>query len=369
MGAGIGILTALLGIGGSIGGGAASDASARSAASRARRDARSSRDVITPEVNPLSNPLIASIVAQNLAALGVVDPTLILSSGPLGQVEERIRASGLTGQEQFGVFAAINDIREGLAAGTIDPSQPISDPTQHFALQFLSQFSPFGTDIFALFRAQEEFEQRQAPVLANLEAIREAGLERTGLVNEALLGLTRDVAEGSDLGAIREAERARLARELADRRDVALQRANAGGFNPGGDLEALQELETDADLVALERALGLVTGEQTAQANSLSLLLGLNPSNQASNLNLSSVLPSTGGSVGAGVIANQPSSSGVGTALSSGGNALALLGINQALRAAGSSSDVGSNAPAAGGSRFPASLGIDPASFPLLLGG
>lgn len=277
------ILGALIGAGGQIGGGLLSQEGQEDGRAELAKIRGSGLLVTNPVA--LQDPILAAVYAQALGQLGIVQPSLIENARPINQVVNQARASGRFSVSMLG--ARTRPFEEAIAL--IESGVSFDDPriarltsrNQGGWILLEGGFEAGPEGLRKLLEADREYLDQVGPIVQNLEAIRSAGLERTGLVNEALLSLTQQAAAGSDFDALREAERVRLQREIEDRRRSALSTANFGGFNPGRALEDISELETDADLVATERATSLALGEQGVLSNALALLNALNPANIA----------------------------------------------------------------------------------------
>jgi len=128
-----------------------------------------------------------------------------------------------------------------------------------------------------LFRAEREYQAQVAKQNEQFQDIAGLSAERRGLVERALTNMAR---QPLDLNSLRAAELTRLSRQLDERQTETLRAAATGGYNPGGALQKIEQLRSDADLDALTRAVGYLSG----QAQSISNLSALNPANRAQSL-------------------------------------------------------------------------------------
>lgn len=271
------ILAGLLGAGGSIAGGALSQPENDRAETAKIRGS----GILSTIPQLQQDPIAAILLATQLANLGVVQPSLLQNAGPLNQTINALRASGRFNVSQ--IFDIERKLREAFDLVQSGADIPNTKAMRRLFLEGGSRSfnlalneAGFGS-IEDLIAAEQDYQQQVAPILSNLESFQQAGLERSQLINDALLNLTQSAAAGSDLESLKAAERERLQREIVERRREALQQGNVGGFNPSGTLEALADQETDADLIALQRALALAQGELGVQNNTLALLTGLDP--------------------------------------------------------------------------------------------
>lgn len=312
------ILAAVLGAGSSVAGGLLSQPKGdRPETAKIRGSG-----ILSTTPQALQDPIIATLLANQLAGLGIVDPSLIQRASPVQQAINAARASGRFNASQLAdatanLRSALADLG-GVPTSPIDPSNPLEALGQFLGSENSSeslrtriqdriqskrargsrgfdrilQEAGYGS-LEELAQAEAVFQAQVAPIADLLSGVRERGLQRQGIVDEALLGLTTGAADLSDFDLLRDAEDRRLRRELEDRRQATLVRANFGGFNPGRELEALSNLETDLPIETTRRATELTSGRQGILRNALGLLLALDPRNVAPVQTLSASAPAT----------------------------------------------------------------------------
>lgn len=266
----VGVLGALLGAGGSVAGGILGS--------------KSSVDVGSAVDRPISYPLNAAATLQSLALLGgPLNLNTILQASPMNQVLNAGQARPVSrGSERKGrarLQRSVELFIQAREAGSTQTAREIlvpqrADPgmDQVFALGgFL------GLDDFM--EAEYQFRKNAPRILAEVEGVRDRNLQISKLSQEARIS-----ALGSaDVDELRNAEEARLLRDIELRRPELLAAANAGGFNPAGGLEQLERARSDSSLDALVRALGLAQGnlgvaQQAASLDPNLIGLGVAPS-------------------------------------------------------------------------------------------
>lgn len=214
------------------------------------------KQVLPQGFNPASLPLNALSTLDLLASLGLFSPESVLpQAGPLQQVVNQFRANVPA------TFRYPNGVKDFLAG------------KDSAGARLVARQGGFNS-VAEAHAAQAQFDQNIAPRLAELQQIATLSGSRQVDVERQL----REIAANPlSLTGIRDAELARLNRQLDERQTSALRSASTGGFNPGRQLEGIENLRSDADLDALTRAVSLLAG----QGQSIQNLNALNPANRA----------------------------------------------------------------------------------------
>lgn len=242
---------------------------------------------------PGADPLQTLLAVQSAAELGAVDPALLQRQSPVnqalavfaafpGQVKSRRRAINALGKARNFFFET----------GAL----PSEVPAKFGKARNLAR--RLGLNLDEIILAEAEFQERLPERMEQLQEIASRNAaEREAISNQLssiLRGLPQPTTEG--IRDLREQERARLLRQIDETRQDTLRTANLAGFNPGRALGDIAELEQEADLEALGRALNLLSGQTniaSSQATNLQNLLNI-PTAQATNIaSLRSGTPAT----------------------------------------------------------------------------
>lgn len=261
--------------------------------------------IFTGTGDPLTDPLLNALTFEVMLGLGNVNPQQIDSLLQQGSPLARAR-SQLFNQQPLSLSAA-NNLSEAYSALVSSPEfqQSGALPPSRFhggSGGFLQKNQPFiraasalGMSPEELALAEFEYQQSLPQARSELEAFAAQQAEQQALAESGVTGALQQLASPSlQFDALRAEERARLQREINDQADSArqdaLRQANLLNTNPGRELGDLEEsrlnLLQDADLGAIDRALGMISGLTTNEGNrlnALSTFLGL-PVSQASNL-------------------------------------------------------------------------------------
>lgn len=309
---------------------------------------------LPPTFNPQSNPLLAANTFDLLASQGFLNPSVLAQAGPLAQAREAWRAQPRQGVDAGQFSAATTNSLQGaflkfqrngrlptwLRAGSQDPR---AEGVRQIARNF-------GMSVEQLFAAETQYQQQVEQATGRFGEIASLSGDRRLEVERQLMEL---VGDGRlNVQDLREQELVRLNRDLDEQEDDLLRRSNQR-FNPGRGLEGINDARTDADLIALTRALGLLQGE----AQSANTLQSLNPGNRAQAFGPSVVGSSTPQVLPGGAVINQgqdPFGAAVAQAGNTLGSGISNLGILSLLnnQSPTINTGTGSTAPGTGGNIF-----------------
>lgn len=256
------------------------------------------RTSISGGFDPGSDPLLAAASLDALLPFGVVDPRILQQSSPLQQAIASFQRSQQGRQNVNKAIATVNQIVSRVIAGE-DYLQVLADVTkkskklrkrvkgftgsrddlvaefeQDKLLQKFLGHAGYGS-LQQLIDAETNFQQSLPGRLEGLDSVastlREAQvgamLDRANLISNL-----PDVS-ATGLENTRNAERDLLLSQLDDIQRDALRQAQISGINPGRQLAELDEFRaTDLELQALNRAVGLLSGEQSLAASGLGIL-------------------------------------------------------------------------------------------------
>lgn len=240
---------------------------------------------------------------NNLLAQGIFDPTPLLQASPINQLLGEVLSSAIfTEDEKSTAARQLRDVGKLIAErnelqAKIDANEGFDSSRfivelanisrQAFELiqgrLFDKMLALTGASTFdELFELESSFQEQVKPLLASAQGAAAGNFKAILDTRSRIVNLISDLPDVSAAGIqkLRGEEKTRLLRDL--NRDIdeqssdLLQLANFGNFNPGrplGDLEEFRSRATqDADLVALDRALAIIGGQQTATKNQLNIL-------------------------------------------------------------------------------------------------
>lgn len=282
---------------------------------------------LPPTFNPQSNPLLSANTFDLLASQGFLNPAVLAQSSPIGQAIESFRSQPRQGVDSGAFSAEAADqlrgafnkfVRRGSLPGFLRPGS--RDPRAANIGQIARNF---GMTVEQLFEAETQYRDQVSQATERFSEIASLSGDRRLEVERQLM----ELVGGGRLNVqdLREQELVRLNRDLDEQEDDLLRRANQR-FNPGRGLEGINDARTDADLIALTRALGLLQGE----AQSANTLQSLNPGNRAQAFGPSVVGASTPQVLPGGAVINQgqdPFGAAVAQASNTLGSGISNLGI------------------------------------------
>jgi hypothetical protein len=231
---------------------------------------------------------------MNMIDQGIYYPQALTQSSPMNIMIGEINSSQtLSNKKKSRILRDLKVYTDWIAAGRPGGKGGITDSYdsdgdglsegQFARLEYaILQFSGYG-GIGELLEADAAYTESIQPMLQSAQGAAQgnfqAKLDMQAQVRD-LLGDLPD-ASASGIAALRADEKERLLRDMNlgvdEQRSDLLEVANAGGFNPGrplGDLEEFRAQSTqDADLIALDRALKLIGGQQGVAGTNLGLLL------------------------------------------------------------------------------------------------
>jgi hypothetical protein len=290
------ILGGLLGAGGSIGGGFLSQ----------------------PETTPFNAlPLFlpqasaaGGVSSLNFGALsGLADPSTLQVAGPLSRAFENFRSQGFeagagrSGTERVAARInianmAFNVVRGARANGfsdrrphgrgsTFSAEEASSMNAEEILVRTgnedLAQWvkttivpSSGFSSIDDLFNAELDFQSSIPEQTQAAQRIAEVNRQLSETSALGQLGVLQNLPS-TDIESLKAQELTRLTRELDERSLDAARFANQAGFNPGRILGDIEDQRVDADLTALSRAIGLISGEQQVAGQGLSILQAGDP--------------------------------------------------------------------------------------------
>lgn len=312
---------------------------------------------------PETDPVVAYTSFDALLGLGIVDPTILMRASPIANAVDNFQridptlafGGGLATQGSLNLGTVSQALVQAYELWTRDPEGFAKEIAEPLLRQVYSSGkgggplgffpgSPFGGEgastvtvsnkgrrnlaradaaaaavaqqLDQLFREEQGYRARIEPILnkARLTADEVFGARLSAQEQAARLVQSLPNASAQGLEATKEAEKARLLRDLNQEFDIRsqdqLRAANFGGFNPGrglGELEKERLRQTqNADQDALGRAVALISGQQQAAGNELTLLQQFLQGPQAQAQGLSSIR--TGAGFGGAV--NQSSAQG-----------------------------------------------------------
>jgi hypothetical protein len=288
-------------------------------------------------------------------------PEVLLQASPVSQSLNRRFASApvsnntrrrITGSIQ----GALNVIQAHRAAGdTRSPTEILFNPTlpqsQDGALepgQTGAYWSPSGgggedwrtilrvsqdggfANVDEMFDAELKYREQVPVLLEQSQARAKQFRDMTTSSLSAQQAALDSLSAVSDIGALKQAELARLKRDIADQEQMMLRAASVGDYNPAGGLEGLTRINKDADLIALERAIALAAGETSVAGSQFATAKGADPVLAALGL-APSIAGARAGSpsyVGGGDPANTSLGAGIAGASNTLGQAI-IAGQNQ----------------------------------------
>jgi hypothetical protein len=293
---GYAIAAGLLGAAGSIGGGLLSSGGSQSVKTQQ-----------PPSRDPFSDPLTAAASVDTLLNLGIYDPSILATAGPLQRAIQGLQRQtvGIADNDflNYAVPLLMNEYQQLAGSGELgnldallNPSTTLekdslkrvySDPslyniprklamligqknpdilktTSHF-IDRLSQVAEklqatSGMSFPELFAAQKRFQDENAARDQSLSALAKETLKGRIAAANARSEMLQNLSGGID--SLRAQELARINDQLDTRKGFLERGANLAGYNPG---RALGELEKsrliDAPSEALNRAIALITGK------------------------------------------------------------------------------------------------------------
>jgi hypothetical protein len=276
---------------------------------------------------------------QNLLALGLVDPSMLVSAGPLARLMAEVSASPLWANDTKGQI--VDNIRTAMIYLQRTGRTSIPNDLQvnmDRVLQPLLQAGGYA-DFNEFLDAEETFQQQVGPLIQRAQ---KSGLQnfqnrlsQQEQLNQILTNFPG--ATPADIAALQAQVKQTMLRDLNQNVDeqigTAIRGANFANYNPGEPVAKLEEFRAnatqDADLEALSRAVAIIGGQQGVATNSLNALsAGLGaPLNQAAQLSAIN-LGSQGGSVYQQPPVPNPVGAGIAQAGSDLGSALAWAGAN-----------------------------------------
>lgn len=290
--------------------------------------------ILSGGFSPSTDPLLAAASFQSLLPYGIVDPTVLQRSSPVQRAIADFQRSAQGRGVRQKAIRQINQIianvqsgmpiHEAILRGTLSPGKAdkklrkldqdypeaqakldaavrdaaLSKPIQ----QFLS-FTGYGT-LSDLISAEQDYQQQIAPLTSGLgDLSSDLYQAQLGAMQQRadLIGNLPD-ASAAGIAELRDAERDRLLAGLDEIQKDALRQANISGINPGRQLAELDEFRaTDLELEALNRAIGLLSGQQSLAAQGLGILdsaIGVPNQTAAGLASLRVGNPGVGGIVG-----------------------------------------------------------------------
>jgi len=232
---------------------------------------------------------------MNLIEQGIYDPTSLMQGSPINIAIGEISSSQtLSNKRKRKIMRDLQVYLDWSRAGRPDrgasfdavftgPEAPNLSSGQINRLEnMILQFSGYNS-MNELLAADAAYQERLGPMLQSAEEASRGNFQAKLNMQTQIRDLLADLpdASASGIAGLRAEEKSRLLREMNrgvdEQRSDLLEVANAGGFNPGrplGDLEEFRARSTeDADLIALNRALSLIGGQQGVAQTNLGLLL------------------------------------------------------------------------------------------------
>jgi hypothetical protein len=257
---------------------------------------------------------------QNLSSLGLFDPTSLLQASPVQRLIGAVNASGFSQKEKRKAMASLNLLltgsvrvvtpkKKGGIAGKMAGMIPggdkllkgskmapggkqlliggkkvkkgqkvVTGDTKRIQ-RMITALTPYNS-FDELMQAEEQFQLNIEPLMAAAREDTARNLQHRRNLEAQTQRVLGDLPDSSAAGisGLQGRFQEQLLREIGKAETRALSAANFGNFNPGAQLEKLEEFRHDSDLAAMQRAMTLIGGQQGLAAQEIGLLRsGLDP--------------------------------------------------------------------------------------------